>query len=156
MAGGLVLGSSLMLYTVASTMPVLVAAWLLTGVGEALLFVASCDDDQRPRAARPPWRGGSLYSLATWGGLAVGPPLGEFVLGDDRFDAVWLAGRRVVARWPPCSACAFRETRPAGVRDNGRPQQSARPPGGDHTRPRADRIDDRVRGHGGVRTALRP
>ena len=32
----------------------------------------------------------SLYSLGLWGGLALGPILGELVLGGDRFDAVWL------------------------------------------------------------------
>jgi MFS family permease len=32
----------------------------------------------------------SLYSLGLWGGLALGPLVGELVLGDDRFDAVWL------------------------------------------------------------------
>ena len=32
----------------------------------------------------------SLFSLGLWGGLALGPILGELVLGDDRFDAVWL------------------------------------------------------------------
>jgi predicted MFS family arabinose efflux permease len=32
----------------------------------------------------------SLYSLGLWGGLALGPILGELALGDDRFDAVWL------------------------------------------------------------------
>ena len=32
----------------------------------------------------------SLFSLGLWGGLALGPILGELVLGDDRFDSVWL------------------------------------------------------------------
>ena len=32
----------------------------------------------------------SLYSLGLWGGLALGPLLGELVLGTDRFVAVWL------------------------------------------------------------------
>ena len=41
----------------------------------------------------PPTRRGealSLYSLGLWAGLALGPLLGELVLDDDRFDAVWL------------------------------------------------------------------
>jgi predicted MFS family arabinose efflux permease len=32
----------------------------------------------------------SLFSLGLWGGLALGPLLGELVLRDDHFDAVWL------------------------------------------------------------------
>ena len=32
----------------------------------------------------------SLYSLGLWGGLALGPILGELVLGTDRFTEVWL------------------------------------------------------------------
>ena len=32
----------------------------------------------------------SLYSLGLWGGLALGPLLGELVLGTDRFTEVWL------------------------------------------------------------------
>src|SRR2546430_17588901 len=32
----------------------------------------------------------SLFSLGLWGGLALGPVLGEAVLGDARYDAVWL------------------------------------------------------------------
>ena len=32
----------------------------------------------------------SVFSLGLWGGLALGPLLGELVLDDTRFDAVWL------------------------------------------------------------------
>ena len=32
----------------------------------------------------------SIFSLGLWGGLALGPLIGELVLGDTRFDAVWL------------------------------------------------------------------
>lgn len=32
----------------------------------------------------------SVFSLGLWGGLALGPLLGEVVLDDTRFDAVWL------------------------------------------------------------------
>ena len=90
-AGALILAASFSLYTVASSMPLLVMFRLVSGVGEALVFVASATivNDLAPEGRRG--EAVSLYSLATWGGLAAGPLLGELVLGDDRFDAVWLA-----------------------------------------------------------------
>ena len=84
----------------------------MTGVGEALIFVgaATIVTDLAPESRRG--EAISIYSLGLWVGLAVGPFLGELVLGDDRFDAVWL----------PAAACALAaaffglalpETRPA-------------------------------------------
>jgi MFS family permease len=57
----------------------------------------------------------SLYSLSTWGGLAAGPLLGEAVLGEDRFGAVWI----VAAACGVCAALvalAAPETRPESAR----------------------------------------
>jgi MFS family permease len=78
------------LLTVASSLPALVAVRLAIGVGEALVFVAAAT---MVNDLAPPHRRGeavSLYSLATWGGLAAGPPLGELLLDGDRYDLVWL------------------------------------------------------------------
>jgi MFS family permease len=113
-AGGLILGMSFLLYTVAASMPALVPLRLLTGVGEALVFVATAT---MINDLAPPGRRGeavSLYSLATWGGLAIGPPLGELVLGDDRFDAVWL-GAAAAALASALLALGVPETRPPGL-----------------------------------------
>ncbi len=119
MAGGLVLGGSLVLYTVASSMPVLVASRLVTGVGEALVFVATATmiNDLAPHGRRG--EAVSLYSLATWGGLAVGPPLGELVLGDDRFDAVWLVAAASSLAAAVLGLCVPRDT-PGGRAYDGR------------------------------------
>lgn len=111
--GSLVLAAAVLLYTFVDSLPALVALRLFVGAGEALVFVATATivndlapDERRGEAV-------SLYSLAVWGGLALGPLLGETALGDDRFDAVWLAAAGfglaagVVALFLP-------ETRPSG------------------------------------------
>ena len=89
-SGALIATVSVAAYTLVDSLEPLVALRLLTGVGEGLMLVglATMVTD-----LAPPRRRGealSLYSLGLWGGLALGPLLGELVLGDDRFDAVWL------------------------------------------------------------------
>jgi MFS family permease len=63
---------------------------LLTGVGEALFLIGglSIVNDLAPEHRRG--EALSLYTLASYSGLAIGPVLGELTLGDDRWDAVWL------------------------------------------------------------------
>jgi MFS family permease len=88
--GGLVAAVSVAGYALADSLETLVALRLATGVGEAMLLVgvATMVTDLAPEQRRG--EALSLYSLGLWGGLALGPLLGELVLGDDRFDAVWL------------------------------------------------------------------
>ena len=89
-SGAFIVAGSVTAYTLASTLAILVALRLVTGVGEALIFVgaATIVTDLAPEARRG--EAISLYSLGLWGGLALGPFLGELVLGDGRYDAVWL------------------------------------------------------------------
>jgi MFS family permease len=89
-AGGLIAGVSVVSYTVADSLELLIALRVLTGIGEGLLLVgaATIVTDLAPERRRG--EALSLYSLGLWGGLALGPVLGELALGDDRFDAVWL------------------------------------------------------------------
>lgn len=63
---------------------------LLTGIGEALFLVGgiSIVNDLAPEHRRG--EALSLYTLASYGGLAVGPLVGELTLRDDHWDAVWL------------------------------------------------------------------
>ena len=63
---------------------------MFTGIGEGLLLVgaATIVMDLAPEHRRG--EALSLYSLGLWGGLALGPLVGELALGEDRFDAVWL------------------------------------------------------------------
>jgi MFS family permease len=89
-AGGLIAAVSVASYTFADSLELLIALRVFTGIGEGLLLVgaATIVTDLAPTQRRG--EALSLYSLGLWGGLALGPVLGELVLGDDRFDAVWL------------------------------------------------------------------
>lgn len=117
--GGLVAAIAIASYTSADSLGLLVALRLLTGVGEAFIFVGTATvvndlapDERRGEAL-------SLYSLAVWGGLAVGPLLGELVLGEDRYDAVWLTAA-ACALLGGVVGLAIPETRPAAARAPGR------------------------------------
>ena len=89
-AGGAVAALSVAGYVVANSLALLVVLRLLNGAGEALVLVgaATMVTDLAPEHRRG--EALSIFSLGLWGGLALGPLLGELVLGDDRFDAVWL------------------------------------------------------------------
>jgi MFS family permease len=52
-------------------------------VGAATIVTDLAPENRRGEAL-------SIFSLGLWGGLALGPLVGELVLGDTRFDAVWL------------------------------------------------------------------
>jgi len=90
LAGAVIAAASVAGYALAGSLALLIAFRLLTGVGEAMFLVGAAT---MITDLAPPRRRGealSLYSLGLWGGLALGPLLGELVLGSDRFDAVWL------------------------------------------------------------------
>ncbi len=89
-AGGTIAAVSVAGYVLASSLALLVVLRLLNGAGEALVLVgaATIVTDLAPEHRRG--EALSVFSLGLWGGLALGPLLGELVLGHDRFDAVWL------------------------------------------------------------------
>jgi len=110
-SGALLMAIAVAGYTFADTLAVLIALRLVTGVGEALVFVGSgtivadiAPFDRRGEAV-------SIYTIGFWGGLALGPIAGEALLGDDRFDLVWLtaAACAVIAAFV---GLAIPETRP--------------------------------------------
>ena len=77
-------------YVPAQSLVPLLILRALTGVGEALFYVgaASAVND-----LAPPGRRGealSLFSLALYSGIALGPVIGELVLDGMSFQAVWL------------------------------------------------------------------
>jgi predicted MFS family arabinose efflux permease len=95
--GGAVVAVSLLGYTVADSLAVLVALRLLTGVGEAAMWVGAATavqdlapDDRRGEAA-------SYFSVALYLGIALGPAIGEAILSAHGFDAVWLFGAAMAA-----------------------------------------------------------
>ena len=88
--GGVIASLSVAAYVVANSLALLVFFRLLTGAGEAMVLVgaATIITDIAPEHRRG--EALSLFSLGLWGGLALGPLIGELVLDDTRFDAVWL------------------------------------------------------------------
>ena len=88
--GGIIASLSVAAYVVANSLALLVFFRLLTGAGEAMVLVgaATIITDVAPEHRRG--EALSLFSLGLWGGLALGPLVGELVLDDTRFDAVWL------------------------------------------------------------------
>ena len=89
-AGGLVFALSVAGYGLADSVGLLVALRLLTGVGEAFFFVGALTamGDLAPAERRG--EAISLFSLSLYVGLAVGPPLGERVIGAVGFGMVWM------------------------------------------------------------------
>jgi MFS family permease len=72
------------------TLPVLLVLRGITGVGEAALFVGAITliADLSPRDRRA--EGASYFSIAVFGGLGLGPVLGEWVLDDVNFKRAFL------------------------------------------------------------------
>ncbi|MEA2461376.1 MAG: hypothetical protein QOH90_1553 [Actinomycetota bacterium] len=87
--GAGLVGVSIAGYAIASALPVLLLLRLLTGAGEAAFYVgaASAINDLAPDERRG--EALSFFSLALYGGLAIGPVLGEWVLQSDHFHATW-------------------------------------------------------------------
>ena len=111
-AGSLLMAIAIGAYTVVGSLEALIALRLVTGVGEALVFVGTGTvvADLAPAARRG--EALSLYTVGFWSALAIGPFTGEVVLGGDRFDTVWLvaAASAVLAA---VAGLALPETRPA-------------------------------------------
>ena len=89
LGGGFIAGVSVLGYTLATNLPVLIGMRLLTGVGEAAMFVgaATAVQDLSPSARRG--EATSYFSIAVYGGLAIGPLLGETVRTQWGMHAVW-------------------------------------------------------------------
>ena len=95
--GGLLAAVSIAGYGIVASMPALVGFRLLTGLGEAAFFVgvatAAQDlspDDRRGEAA-------SFFSIAIYGGLAIGPFAGERLYDAHGADVVWMVSAVLAA-----------------------------------------------------------
>jgi len=89
-AGGSIFAVSVVGYLVATSIPVLAAMRLLTGVGEALFFVGALSANVD---LAPPERRGEAFSfasLALYIGIGAGPFIGEAVIEAWGFRAAWL------------------------------------------------------------------
>ena len=88
--GGISVGLSILAYSFSGSVFVLVFWRLVTGVGEAFFYVgaASVINDLAPDERRG--EALSYFSLALFGGLAIGPIAGEAILDAAGFDWVWV------------------------------------------------------------------
>lgn len=91
MGGSALVGVSVLGYTVADSLAVLIGLRLITGLGEAAMWVgaATAIQDMAPEDRRG--EAASYFSVALYGGLAFGPFVGEWILRAYSFESVWLA-----------------------------------------------------------------
>ena len=115
---------ALALHFVASTLPVFVVARSVLGIGEGFFFVAALSSGSD---IAPPARRGeaiSFLSLSLYLGIAIGPPIGEALVGDGAYTTVWLAAA-VVAAVAAGLAFLVPESAPRAL---GRAEGAPRPP----------------------------
>jgi MFS family permease len=88
--GAGVVALSIAAYSLATALPLLLLLRLVTGAGEAAFYVgaASAINDLAPDERRG--EALSFFSLALYGGLALGPVLGEWVLHGSHFHTTWI------------------------------------------------------------------
>ncbi|MDQ2675843.1 MAG: MFS transporter, partial [Actinomycetota bacterium] len=88
-AGALLTATAGALYFIPAGVPGLVVARLFLGAGEGMVYTAG---SAWVVDLAPPERRGriiGLYGLAIWGGLSLGPPIGELILRASSFELVW-------------------------------------------------------------------
>lgn len=90
-AGALTAATGGMLMSQADSLTMLMLLRVLTGVGEAAVFVGSATliADLSPRDRRA--EGASYFSVAVFSGLGMGPVFGEWLLDDVNFERTFLA-----------------------------------------------------------------
>ena len=118
-AGALLTATASALYFVPAGVPGLIVARLFLGAGEGMVYTAGsawivdlAPTDRRGRII-------GFYGLAIWGGLTLGPPIGELILRASSFEMVWafalvapLLGALIAMRIP--EAFTPREPEPIG------------------------------------------
>jgi MFS family permease len=88
--GALLVGVVTLAYTQVDAIPALVGLRLLTGLGEAAVFVgaATATQDMAPSDRRG--EAASYFSVALYSGLALGPALGEHLADTSGYHRVWI------------------------------------------------------------------
>jgi MFS family permease len=94
--GMAIVAASLLGYLVTGDVATAVVLRLAFGAGEAAAFVglATAIQDMAPAARRG--EAASYFSVATYGGVAIGPPLGQFIFDHGGYDRVWLVASATV------------------------------------------------------------
>jgi len=88
--GALLVGLATLAYTQVDAIPALVALRLVTGLGEAAVFVGAATATQDMAPAHRRGEAASYFSVALYSGLALGPALGEHLADSSGYDRVWL------------------------------------------------------------------
>jgi MFS family permease len=89
--GPLVFGTFVLLFSVVDSHAGLLALRVAAGIGDSAFIVGGVTvvNDLAPEGRRG--EAYSIYSLATWAGMGLGPVIGDVVLRAYSFDGVWLA-----------------------------------------------------------------
>jgi MFS family permease len=88
--GGIIFATSVAAYGLVDSVEALSLLRLLTGVGDAFFFVGAVTAMSDLAPAERRGEAISLFSLSLYGGLAVGPPIGELLVNVAGFTTVWL------------------------------------------------------------------
>ncbi|MET0728385.1 MAG: MFS transporter [Acidimicrobiales bacterium] len=88
--GALLVGLTTLAYTQVDAVPALVALRLLTGIGEAAVFVGAATATQDMAPAHRRGEAASYFSVALYSGLALGPALGEHLADSSGYHRVWV------------------------------------------------------------------
>jgi MFS family permease len=112
--GAVLLVVTMLGHLVATSVELLIVMRLLLGASEAAFFVAAltmssdlAEEGRRGEAL-------SLISVSLYAGVAIGPFIGEAVLGADRFWAIWVAAA-ALAGVAALAALRVPETRPVAT-----------------------------------------
>lgn len=111
MVGGALLFAAMAVCTgIVASLPWLIGTRVLLGLGEAAFFVGGTTmaTDLAPVERRG--EAVSYWSVSVWGGLALGPVLGEVVLEDSHFGRVWFTAA-ALATIAAVISLATKETR---------------------------------------------
>jgi MFS family permease len=89
--GSALVGASVLAYTVADGLPLLLTLRFVTGIGEAAMWVgaATAIQDMAPEARRA--EAASYFSVALYAGLAFGPLVGEAIVKAHGYDPLFVA-----------------------------------------------------------------
>jgi MFS family permease len=119
-SGATVVAVSVLLYGAVESLPFLIGARILTGLGEAAFFVgaATMVTDLAPVERRG--EAISYWSVAVYGGLAFGPVLGETVIDARGYGAVWIVAGALAALAAVLGFFTREVERPAPVGSPGR------------------------------------
>ena len=88
--GALLVGVTTLAYTQVDAIPALVGLRLITGIGEAAVFVGAATATQDMAPSHRRGEAASYFSVALYSGLALGPALGEHLADTAGYHRVWL------------------------------------------------------------------